>query len=314
MRPVFIGGCPRSGTTLLGSMLGCNEQSICTPESYFKIGLLRTFGNTAYSNLNPKLALRYLQKDWRFRIWKLDISDLPSVHGASISYIQLINWIIKKYSNHINKPEAKVWIDHTPGNLASGSKLAELFATAKFIHIVRDGRAVASSVMPLNWGPNTIANAAHWWLEQVSHGLAAETYWSQDRIIRVSYEQLVREPEHTLKQICVFLDIDYSPEMITGRGLKVPEYTSTQHALVGQKPDINRIDSWETRLTPRQIEIFEGFTFSVLEYLGYETKYGVCVKKMTFLERNLFRMQEVFYRGLPINKIRHWLRLKSALH
>lgn len=38
---IFIGGCSRSGTTLLGAMLGAHSDIICSPESHFKIDVLR---------------------------------------------------------------------------------------------------------------------------------------------------------------------------------------------------------------------------------------------------------------------------------
>ena len=45
MIPVFIGGCPRSGTTLLGAMLGAHRDVICPPEAHSigsPLGLNRT--------------------------------------------------------------------------------------------------------------------------------------------------------------------------------------------------------------------------------------------------------------------------------
>jgi Sulfotransferase family len=36
LQPIFIGGCPRSGTTMLGSMIGSMSSCIVTPESIFK--------------------------------------------------------------------------------------------------------------------------------------------------------------------------------------------------------------------------------------------------------------------------------------
>ncbi len=40
MGPVFIGGCDRSGTTLLGAMLGATPNAVVTPESPFKIKII----------------------------------------------------------------------------------------------------------------------------------------------------------------------------------------------------------------------------------------------------------------------------------
>ena len=42
----------------------------------------------------------------------------------------------------------------------------EMFPNAQFIHIIRDGRDVAT-VLKLPWGPEDVVRAAEWWNEHV---------------------------------------------------------------------------------------------------------------------------------------------------
>ena len=63
--------------------------------------------------------------------------------------------VLKAYAGSLNHHlDFKYWVDHTPVNLKFFMHLVKHYERAKFIHIVRDGRAVASSVIPLEWGPN----------------------------------------------------------------------------------------------------------------------------------------------------------------
>src|SRR4030042_6706340 len=96
MLPVFIGGHPRSGTTLLGDLVGSHSDCICTPESQFKVSVYRRLN--LHGNAAPDLgeATEMIKKHWRFRIWALDIAAIP--YGEIHSYGELILWFAKSYS------------------------------------------------------------------------------------------------------------------------------------------------------------------------------------------------------------------------
>jgi hypothetical protein len=304
-RQVFIGGCGRSGTTLMGAMLGAHSACITTPESHFKTSVLQACGGDP-EKTDPLAALDLIRRHWRFKIWGLDIdpADVP-VSEVGTSYSRLLMWTVARYAQQNGKPEARIWIDHTPANVRQASMLLEAFPEAKFVHIIRDGRGVACSIMPLDWGPNTAARAANWWLEAIVPSLAFEAMLGEDRIIRVRYEDLVSAPEETLGALCARLGIDYEDRMIEGSGFKPPQYTVSQHELIGKAPDANRASRWEKRLTPRQIEIFESLAHDCLSGLGYPLQYGRQARKPTLPERLASTAVEVFQGGI-INRIR-WL-------
>jgi hypothetical protein len=302
-RHIFIGGCSRSGTTLLGAMLGAHSDIICTPESHFKIDVLRS---SAWQNeaIDMSAVLEMIRQHWRFKLWQLAIkSTLKPIHEMNHSYAALLNEIVAQYARQQAKAEATIWVDHTPENISYTSRLVSLFPQARMIHIVRDGRAVAASIMPLDWGPNSIIKAAAWWTRMVSYGLAAES--AMDNVIRIKYEDLVFYPEKSLRSLCEFLEIDYQPGMVKATGFTPPAYTTGQHTLIGLKPETRLATRWEERLTPRQIEIFEHLTRDLLTFLGYPMQYGVKAKAPTFTEIQMNALKE-FWRGEIINRIK-WL-------
>ena len=92
------------------------------------------------------------------------------------------------------------------------SKIGSIWTKAKYIYLLRDGRAVANSVMQLGWAGNAYV-AADWWLE-------AEMEWERCREtlpdgswIEVRYCNLIADPVKELTRICQFLGVDYSDRM-----------------------------------------------------------------------------------------------------
>jgi len=310
-RQIFIGGCGRSGTTLLGAMLGAHSDCICAPESHFKMRALRP-GDWTSDSVDLMAAFKRIRRHWRFKIWELDLppSEVP-VEELDGSYPRLLEWMATRFADHVGKPDARIWVDHTPENIIYAPTLLKLFPQAKIIHIVRDGRGVASSIMPLDWGPSTIVAAARWWLDNVTYGLALETLMEADRIVRVKYEDLVSDPLETLGELSASLGIDFQPGMIEANGFTPPRYTVNQHKLIGKKPDARRATRWETRLTPRQIEIFESMAHDFLHYLGYPLRYGLAARGPTLGDRGVQGIRE-FGRDWVVNPVR-WLRRSYRL-
>jgi hypothetical protein len=308
MLPVFIGGHPRSGTTLLGDLIGSHSDCICTPESQFKISIYRRQKVQESDVPDVRKAAALIGKHWRFRIWGVDIDEIP--YSGIPSYRDLILGIVKAYANKFSKSHAGMWIDHTPANIQYTDILAELFPAARFIHLVRDGRAVAASIIPLDWGANTIDRAAYSWMECISCGIAAEACLGDERILRVRFEDLIQQPHRTLERICIFLNLQYQPRMTQGGGFRVPGYTAGQHSLLGKEPDAQRAHAWGKKLTSRQIEIFESIAGELLSSLGYPLTFGKSARKMKGMDKMVSCIQEL-YKGKIVNKFRRRERKKG---
>ena len=299
---IFIGGCARAGTTLLGAMLGGHSSAICVPESQFKIGLLRD------KRLKDReTALHFLQNHWRFKLWDMPITtaDLPG--NGELDRVGIMRHLCDMYAERHNRAGRSVWVDHTPHNIRHCKLLAKNFPDSKFVHIIRDGRAVAASAIPLDWGPNNIIEAAHFWIEQTAYGLAAEDSFGPDRIHRVYYEQLVTEPERVMRELSKFIGWEYEPELLEGNGFTPPGYTAHQHQLVGKRPDPSRIKAWQKKFSPRDHEIFESLTEDFLDYLGYDRMFEFPTRPATSLEKIRIKTAGMFRKQIT-SRFRSWMR------
>ena len=268
MRPVFIVGCPRSGSTMLGAMLGGHPDVICLPEAQFIVDLMPA--SDAPANVDASSLLDRIERHWRFALWSFTFRGSASVPDrALLPYSTVIEWVIQEYAAAHSRAAPKLWIDQSLF-VQHTWKLLQYFPDARFIHLVRDGRAIAASVIPLTWGPNSVFSAARLWKDCLAHGFAADAILGDSRFIRVHYEKIVAEPEATMRRISSFLGIDFCPAMLSTNGFDLPEYTRRQHALIGSPPDPKRIGAWRDRLTKRDIEIFEALTGDLLCLLGYQ--------------------------------------------
>jgi Sulfotransferase family len=204
IRPIFIVGAARSGTTMLGSILGSARGCVATPESKFVTELVKGAERPA-GILDPEGARSCLASNPNFRNWGVPEGEVFSCLEQPIRLCQLIERVVLTYAARRERSQVEVWLDHTPSSLFILPYLRRTFPDASLLHLIRDGRAVGASVLPLHWGPSNILEAATSWSRQVAAGLAAETSSIfEGRIRRVCYENLVSDPLTTVAGLCEF--------------------------------------------------------------------------------------------------------------
>lgn len=270
LRPVFIAGCDRSGTTMLGDMLGAGVGAFATPESQFLHELAPLMHLGAFPT--PRAAAEWLAGHFRFATWEMgDAESLEPLIRLGDPRATMEN-LLRRYLDNTGRADAAaVWVDHTPDNFKHYATLKALYPDARFIHIVRDGRDVFNSIRDLDWGPNNAYMGTRHWSERLQQALAVEQAEGA-RCLRVRYEDLLRDPEAELARIAAFADIPYRDEMVNGGGLVLPGFTRDQHRLVGSRPDPSRIGQWRDHMRAREVAEFEAYPWTrvLLQRFGYE--------------------------------------------
>jgi len=293
---------------MLGAMLGAQNGVLTVPECNFFNKVLKKFSNL--EDVQPEVVLAEIQQHWQIKVWDIDTGSLYYELGKEpVSVQSVFEELILAYGKTVGSEKFNIWVDHTPETIYHITSRLNLSSNTKIVHIVRDGRAIAASIMKLDWGPNTIVPAAKLWINRTTWGAAAETRYPEN-IIRVYYEDLLLRSEVTLKNVCRFLDLDYKPEMLAPVGFKVPEYTRKQHHLIGNPLDPDRVDAWKQILTDREIEIFESMAYEILSYFNYEPLYGLGANSITKSEH--IKMMEDEVRLRKINRQKKMERLYST--
>ncbi len=123
----------------------------------------------------------------------------------------------------------------------------------RVVHVVRDRRGVFSSYLKKYGVPyglrSSILVPIYCYLAQALLGKVT---------LRIRYEELVQNPEVTLRKICRFLDIDYSAQMLDFRA--VPDYSVNGNRMrFSSSSEIVLDEKWRRTLSKRNKAIFSVF-------------------------------------------------------
>jgi hypothetical protein len=279
----FVVGVARSGTTLLRLQLDAHPQLAIPPET--------SFGTVAANAVAIDGPGSLVDAITELEAWQ----DLPLAENKLLDLIERVTpWSVADALRAIYRTLAARegkhrWGDKTPGHVGCMPALAELLPEAHFIHIIRDGRAVAASVLGLPFAPGdgSIEAIADDWRDQIVTGRRAGATLPHYRELR--YERLVNEPETALREICEFLDLEFDGSMLRAHEFarrrleQLPEERSlrggiatkaerlARHANVMRPPDPALASRWRRLLTPDEIARFESRAGDLLTELGYAT-------------------------------------------
>ncbi len=186
------------------------------------------------------------------------------------SYADAIRLLYRTYAEAHGKAR---YGDKSPGYVTRMGLLAGLFREAKFVHIVRDVRSVALSLveMPREWGTRTVPEGAARWRHRVGRGRVEVLALGPDRYLGVRYEDLVTEPERELRGILEFLLLpweDAVPATPSGACPASPRTTRDIHGNVGRAPTTTR--DWREQISSEDLEVVEAIAGDLLPEMGYE--------------------------------------------
>lgn len=258
--PFFIVGCGRSGTTLLRAMLHHHPRLAVPLESMFLVDYLRN----ARLEL-PAMARRVLREP-EFREWGVSIS--PRALAGVPSRGALMDRLHRLYARAHGKAR---WGQKTPRFVRFGSLLQRHFPGARFIHVVRDPRAVTCSLARSDVHWSNAYYGARRWAHDVAAGTAIQSRFP-GQTLEISYERLVRAPETVLQEVCAFLGEAYSSHMLQypfSGGQEYGPYYRRIHAELNRRPDPARIDKWMEELSEREVNLIEHFCGPEMQRRGY---------------------------------------------
>ena len=144
------------------------------------------------------------------------------------------------------------------------------YPDAQVVHIVRDGRDVAVSLMSARFGPKTVFRAAEYWRDYLLHVEELKNKTDEADIFELKYEDLVRDPETQVRSLCRFLDEPYVETLLRYHESDDRYPTDKRNEQNLQKPIMrDNTGKWKTALSDREIAIFEAVAGEMLERYGY---------------------------------------------
>ncbi len=136
--------------------------------------------------------------------------------------------------------------------------LPRIWPGARFIHVLRDPRDVAASIVAEGWEGNHYV-AARIWHECEVNWTALKSSLPDDHYIEVRFEDLARDPRKTLERLCAFIGVPYRESM-----LSYPDHTTYTQV------DPNVAERWRRDQSRHEIRLGEAGAREMLEIRGYE--------------------------------------------
>jgi hypothetical protein len=187
--PIFVIGSPRSGTTLVRLLLDSHSRISCGEETHFLRDMEAVVGRH-----QPLLASYGLGRGW----WLERIAGFYAGFQAEV----------------LARSGKQRWAEKDPTYTLCLDFVDELFPTAQYVHLVRDGHDVVASYRD-RWGYRSAARAARGvWARHVRAAMSLGAQLPAERFLELRYERLVLEPEIEARRLFAFLGEDWEPGVL----------------------------------------------------------------------------------------------------
>jgi hypothetical protein len=223
--PVFIVGLPRTGTTLTERILASHSQVESLGETLFlQLELRSQSGVPGYEMMTPQMLGSVAGKD-------------PS--GIAAGYMRRVAYRLggKRY-----------FIDKLPFNFLYLGFIAKAWPRARIVHLVRDPMDACFSMYKqlFTWAYKYSYSLD--WLGQyyVAHH-RLQNHWQSvlgDRIVEVSYEALVGDPENQTRLLLEKIGLEFEPACLNFYENKSPSTTASS-VQIRERPHSLSVGRWK---------------------------------------------------------------------
>jgi len=290
--PLFIVGMPRSGTKLLRDLL--NQHSavgiprIETEFLPYWFEHWQDWGDLSEQNQFQRFYERVRTSSY-FRYQ----NDADSLISGDVWFSKCADFTAEGVFEALMRhdglaPEAgMIWGDKSPSYVRHLNALSERFPTARFVHIVRDVRDYCLSIHKA-WGKNML-RAAQRWTDDVQSAIEAGK-GLEGRVLVIRYEDLLDNPEATLRKIAGHIERDFEPQM-TRLSQTAENLGDTAGAV---EVIANNQSKYLEALKPDRIQAIEAIAGTVLRSLDYPVSYTGETTRVPPYRQTMYRMSDAF--------------------
>lgn len=203
---------------------------------------------TGWPDMNEYAS--YLSRNRVFNHWKLSADFI-------LDYPDLMRSFLAQGINGKRQPRVVGATIHHHFD-----RLPRIWPEARYIHILRDPRDVAASVVQMGWAGN-LWSGARVWLEAEEAWARLESRIDDAHWIEVRFEDLVKDPRRELTRICHYLDLDFDDNML--------EYSNNT---TYSPPDPGVAFKWKRSYPTGGAALVDQRVGSLIEHRGYESRSG----------------------------------------
>jgi len=287
VRPIFANGTGRCGSTLFFSLLS-EHPDLCWISNYTN----RFHHLPSLSALSRAKDVAWLRSRMN-RKWKVTpkpaeanelytwLSEGVFTEPRLLTAADVTDTARARYRKCVSKHlawQGKPRFAQKHTGFPRYDYLREIFPDARFVHVLRDGRAVANSMINVSWWDGTMKSwwwgpmkpkykeeldrsedprvtlAALVWKTLVDYILEASRRLPDSAYKEINYSELVREPQAVMKSVLEFLELPDDERF---------------HKRIGLIHIYDSDDKWQSDLSPEQREVLETSLSGHLDALGF---------------------------------------------
>ncbi len=281
VRPVFVVGHPRSGTTLVQLLLTAHPTFSSGPETHFFVHVLAPFDGWENSKLSPdqlEVAFKRLagkpgiQLDEAF---KANLREEAGKDGLAPAYF--LHRLMRYFAQQTGKETALRWVEKTPRHVQYVPQILSLFPQAQVINIVRDPRDVVSSP-PRFYESRSAAYRRQVCVERAQSWNAmvglSKAFEANSRIMTIRYEDIIADAEGSLLRMMQFLGEAYRPESLEHFADHYDQVVlpkeEVRKRLLAVGEIVDRRGIWKRRMSEHEARLVELICEPLMREFGYE--------------------------------------------
>lgn len=309
--PIFIIGTERSGTNLLRLMLNAHSAiAVPHPPHIMKLfsPVVQHYGSMA--------------ADRNFRLLISDVCRLVDLHTYPWGIVlnreevfshsrdcNLLSIYFQLYDQYLAATGKRRWACKSTFMIEHVAQILRYHPDARFVFMVRDGRDVAVSAKSSIFNHFHVFYSAQRWQREQRVGLEWLDKLPPEQIMLLKYEELIADPESTLRRLCGFLGEAFEEQML--------EYHRSDEAQKSGSLSVswentsrpvlrNNANKFRSQLSQREILLFEAIAHREMQELGYETDHPL---ELLQQQNSNLTQEHVTYRLTEL-----WLKIKAELN
>jgi hypothetical protein len=305
----FVVGMNRSGTTLLRMMLDAHPELTIPPETHFVPDVIRAMRGRR-AKAQDALAAMKSHPEWADFGFS-DSEALAFLGGAGrAGATAALRAFYEAYARRAGKPR---WGDKTPRYVLKMPLIESALPETRFVHVIRDGRDVALSVLDRTVKDLDAAEVARRWRRKVER---ARTDAPRLRhYLEVRYEALVSDPRAALEEVCEFIELPFDEAMLDYHERSGERLSEMRRSLPGSggetqlsaerrmethrrttaPPDASRATRWREEMSAADRASFERVAGGTLARLGYPLSGAPSVAFVLCVEEGPLEQQGILF-------------------
>ena len=279
----FIIGRPRTGTTLVQSLLDAHPNVTIPWECQFVLNLYPAYGSiTEWTTEQLQRFYDDLLKQWQFSSWNIDPvklkTDLLSCAGGN-TYRDICQVVYLNHRSLFPKDAISLIGDKNHGYTIYTDRIRKIYPDARFVYILRDYRDNFDSVKRVDFEVPLVSLVVYKWKYFYKKALQASRKYPESFFF-IRYEDLVTAPELHVGKLCEFLGIPYDPGVFDFYKMKSQaeeayptDVMEKHHKSLFNPINTSRLGLWKKSMTETEVRMADLVAGRYAELAGYQRKY-----------------------------------------